>query len=82
MMPILVIDNRTPFNQMIYLKGENLGLSTQATIKVLAYVCGQEYYFVNTSHPVFNTLVTRNYSIVANPKLTFNISSAIYSQSI
>ena len=82
MMPILAIDNRTPFNQMFYFKGQNLGLTTQAKIQVLAFVCGQEFYFVNTTHPVFNNLVTRNATVVANPKLTYNISSAIYAQSI
>ena len=32
MVPFLQIDNRTPFNQMIYFKGQNLGLTTQVSL--------------------------------------------------
>lgn len=80
--PILAIDGRTPFNMMVWFKGENLGLTTQTSFKALVFICGQEQYVINATHTIFDTRVFRNASVVANPKLTFNLTEVIYSQSV
>jgi hypothetical protein len=77
--PILAIDGRTPFNTMVWIKGQNLGLTTETSMKALVFVCGQEHYVINSTHPVFETKVYRNASIVTTPKLTFNLTEVIYS---